>query len=106
LWQVSGRSDLSWTEAVRLDLSYVDNWSMVGDLMTIAKTLAERVRTDVGSAIFWGIAFVPVIVFLTTPRIVLQDGGLHLSSAVAWRRAYRTLVSVAAQLARDPPPPI
>lgn len=39
LWQVSGRSDLSWTEAVRLDLSYVDNWSMTGDLMIIARTV-------------------------------------------------------------------
>lgn len=39
LWQVSGRSDLSWSEAVRLDLSYVDNWSMVGDLMIVLKTL-------------------------------------------------------------------
>ncbi|MCD2119643.1 sugar transferase, partial [Rhodococcus pyridinivorans] len=29
LWQVSGRSDLSWDESVRLDLSYVENWSMV-----------------------------------------------------------------------------
>ena len=28
LWQVSGRSDLSWDEAVRLDLYYVDNWSL------------------------------------------------------------------------------
>jgi exopolysaccharide biosynthesis polyprenyl glycosylphosphotransferase len=39
LWQVSGRSDLSWEKAVRLDLSYIDNWSMVGDLVIIAKTL-------------------------------------------------------------------
>jgi exopolysaccharide biosynthesis polyprenyl glycosylphosphotransferase len=39
LWQVSGRSDLSWNDAVRLDLSYVDNWSMVGDLVIIGKTL-------------------------------------------------------------------
>lgn len=39
LWQVSGRSDLSWDESVRLDLSYVDNWSMAGDLMIIAKTV-------------------------------------------------------------------
>lgn len=38
LWQVSGRSDLSWDESVRLDLSYVENWSMVGDLVIIAKT--------------------------------------------------------------------
>ena len=39
IWQVSGRSDLSWEESVRLDLSYVDNWSMAGDLMIIAKTV-------------------------------------------------------------------
>jgi exopolysaccharide biosynthesis polyprenyl glycosylphosphotransferase len=38
-WQVSGRSDLSWDRSVRLDLSYVDNWSMVGDMLIIAKTL-------------------------------------------------------------------
>ena len=39
LWQVSGRSDLSWDKSVRLDLSYVDNWSMVGDILIIAKTM-------------------------------------------------------------------
>jgi exopolysaccharide biosynthesis polyprenyl glycosylphosphotransferase len=39
LWQVSGRSTLTWRESVRLDLYYVDNWSMVGDLMIIAKTV-------------------------------------------------------------------
>ena len=39
LWQVSGRSDLSWEDSVRLDLSYVDNWSMAGDLLIIARTL-------------------------------------------------------------------
>jgi exopolysaccharide biosynthesis polyprenyl glycosylphosphotransferase len=39
LWQVSGRSDLSWDKSVRLDLSYVDNWSMVGDILIIAKTI-------------------------------------------------------------------
>lgn len=38
LWQVSGRSDLSWEEAVRLDLFYVDNWSMLQDLHILAKT--------------------------------------------------------------------
>ena len=31
LWQVSGRSDLSWVESVRLDLWYVDNWSLALD---------------------------------------------------------------------------
>ena len=35
LWQVSGRSDLSWEESVRLDLSYVENWTFVGDLMIL-----------------------------------------------------------------------
>lgn len=48
LWQVSGRSDLSWEESVRLDLSYVDNWSMAGDLMIIAKTL-KAVLTSHGA---------------------------------------------------------
>ena len=39
LWQVSGRSSLSWNDAVRLDLYYVDNWSMVTDLVIIAQTV-------------------------------------------------------------------
>ncbi len=38
LWQVSGRSDLSYEEAIRLDLYYVDNWSMVQDLAILART--------------------------------------------------------------------
>ena len=44
LWQVSGRSDLPWDKSVRLDLSYVDNWSMVGDILIIAKTLRAVCR--------------------------------------------------------------
>jgi exopolysaccharide biosynthesis polyprenyl glycosylphosphotransferase len=39
LWQVSGRSDLSFDEAIRLDLYYVDNWSMIQDLTILARTL-------------------------------------------------------------------
>jgi exopolysaccharide biosynthesis polyprenyl glycosylphosphotransferase len=39
LWQVSGRSDLAWSEAIRLDLYYVDTWSMVQDLTILARTL-------------------------------------------------------------------
>ncbi|MEV0672720.1 sugar transferase [Mycobacterium sp. NPDC050441] len=44
LWQVSGRSDLSWERSVRLDLSYVDNWSMIQDALIIAKTLRAVFR--------------------------------------------------------------
>jgi len=39
MWQVSGRSDLSFAEYVRLDLYYVDNWSLWRDLAIVAKTL-------------------------------------------------------------------
>jgi exopolysaccharide biosynthesis polyprenyl glycosylphosphotransferase len=38
LWQVSGRSELSWDESVALDLGYADNWSLGGDLDVIART--------------------------------------------------------------------
>jgi lipopolysaccharide/colanic/teichoic acid biosynthesis glycosyltransferase len=38
LWQISGRSDLSWEESVRLDLYYVENWSLTGDLMIMWRT--------------------------------------------------------------------
>ena len=44
LWQVSGRSDLSWEESVRLDLRYVENWSFALDLQIIWKTLSVLVR--------------------------------------------------------------
>ncbi|MFV0373065.1 sugar transferase [Microbacterium sp.] len=38
LWQVSGRSDLTWEESVRLDLRYVENWSVMNDLMIMSRT--------------------------------------------------------------------
>ena len=46
MWQVSGRSDLSWEESVRLDLSYVENWSLVGDLVIAWRTFRAVVRGD------------------------------------------------------------
>ncbi|WP_051204232.1 exopolysaccharide biosynthesis polyprenyl glycosylphosphotransferase [Nocardioides sp. CF8] len=39
LWQVSGRSDLSWAESVRLDVKYVDNWSLALDLSILLRTV-------------------------------------------------------------------
>jgi exopolysaccharide biosynthesis polyprenyl glycosylphosphotransferase len=38
LWQVSGRSNLSWEDTVRLDLYYVENWSLTGDLLILWRT--------------------------------------------------------------------
>jgi exopolysaccharide biosynthesis polyprenyl glycosylphosphotransferase len=40
LWQVNGRSDLPWEEAIRLDLRYVENWSLMLDLQILWKTWA------------------------------------------------------------------
>ncbi|MFI1224595.1 MULTISPECIES: exopolysaccharide biosynthesis polyprenyl glycosylphosphotransferase [unclassified Streptomyces] len=44
LWQVSGRSDLTWQETVSLDLWYVDNWSVAADMGLLARTV--RAVTD------------------------------------------------------------
>jgi lipopolysaccharide/colanic/teichoic acid biosynthesis glycosyltransferase len=44
LWQVSGRSDLPWDEAVRLDLRYVENWSLALDLQILWKTWSAVVK--------------------------------------------------------------
>jgi lipopolysaccharide/colanic/teichoic acid biosynthesis glycosyltransferase len=44
LWQVSGRSDLPWDEAVRLDLRYVENWSFALDLQILWKTGSAVLR--------------------------------------------------------------
>jgi lipopolysaccharide/colanic/teichoic acid biosynthesis glycosyltransferase len=46
LWQISGRSDLSWEESVRLDLYYVENWSLTGDLMIIWRTVKTVITAN------------------------------------------------------------
>ena len=44
MWQVNGRSDLSWEETVRLDLRYVENWSFALDLQILWKTVSVIVH--------------------------------------------------------------
>jgi exopolysaccharide biosynthesis polyprenyl glycosylphosphotransferase len=44
LWQINGRSDLSWDESVRLDLYYVENWTPVLDLMILWRTALVVLR--------------------------------------------------------------
>ncbi|SDI98720.1 exopolysaccharide biosynthesis polyprenyl glycosylphosphotransferase [Frankineae bacterium MT45] len=46
LGQISGRSNLKWDEAVRLDLRYVENWSFTLDLMILWKTFGAVLRSD------------------------------------------------------------
>jgi exopolysaccharide biosynthesis polyprenyl glycosylphosphotransferase len=50
LWQISGRSDLSWDETVRLDLYYVENWTPVLDLMILWRTAQVVLRPDTNGA--------------------------------------------------------
>jgi exopolysaccharide biosynthesis polyprenyl glycosylphosphotransferase len=44
LWQVSGRSDLSWDDSVRVDVRYVENWSLAFDIMILWKTVGAVLR--------------------------------------------------------------
>lgn len=46
LWQVSGRSDLSWEESVRLDLRYVENWTLALDSLILWKTIGAVLRPN------------------------------------------------------------
>jgi exopolysaccharide biosynthesis polyprenyl glycosylphosphotransferase len=44
LWQVSGRSDLLASERIRMDFDYVENWSVAGDLVIMARTVSAVLR--------------------------------------------------------------
>jgi exopolysaccharide biosynthesis polyprenyl glycosylphosphotransferase len=44
LWQISGRSDLSWDDSVRIDVRYVENWSLMFDFMILWKTVGAVFR--------------------------------------------------------------
>ncbi len=46
LWQVSGRSNLSWEQSVRLDLGYVENWTLGTDIVIIARTVGAVLRSE------------------------------------------------------------
>jgi exopolysaccharide biosynthesis polyprenyl glycosylphosphotransferase len=46
LWQINGRSDLSWDESVRFDLYYVENWSVMSDLMILWRTGRAVLRSS------------------------------------------------------------
>ena len=44
LWQISGRSDVGFDEWIRLDLKYIDEWSIPMDLIILAKTIPAVMR--------------------------------------------------------------
>lgn len=46
LWQTQGRSDLSWEDSVRLDLYYVENWSLTGDIIILYRTVRSVARGE------------------------------------------------------------
>lgn len=46
LWQVSGRSSLTWDEAIQLDLYYVENWSLTQDVVILLKTFRAVIASD------------------------------------------------------------
>lgn len=46
LWQVNGRSELSLDDAIRLDLRYVENWSLIGDVAIVLKTIGVVLRPN------------------------------------------------------------
>jgi lipopolysaccharide/colanic/teichoic acid biosynthesis glycosyltransferase len=49
LWQVLGRSDIPFSEMVRLDYLYVTGWSLMGDVRLILRTVPQLLRTSRGA---------------------------------------------------------
>ena len=45
-WQVGGRSLLTWEETVAIDLSYVENWTVLGDLALLMRTVRFVIRGE------------------------------------------------------------
>ena len=45
-WQISGRSDLSWEQSVRLDLRYVENWTLALDALILVRTVRAVLRGE------------------------------------------------------------
>ena len=47
LWQISGRSDITdFDEIVKLDLEYIDNWSLLGDIKILFKTVYQVIKRE------------------------------------------------------------
>jgi lipopolysaccharide/colanic/teichoic acid biosynthesis glycosyltransferase len=46
LWQVSGRSDLSWEDTIRLDLYYAENWSLLDDFVILLWTVKTVLQSQ------------------------------------------------------------
>jgi exopolysaccharide biosynthesis polyprenyl glycosylphosphotransferase len=46
LWQISGRSDLTWEQAIKLDLRYVENWNLALDVQILCRTMGAVIRGD------------------------------------------------------------
>ncbi len=44
MWQINGRSELNWQDSVRLDLYYVENWSIAGDIIILWRTAKQMFK--------------------------------------------------------------
>ncbi len=93
LWQISGRSDLSWEEAIRLDLYYVDNWSMLQDLSILVRT-AGAVLAPAGPTEAWAPPRAPGQSGVAeAPWCAGRETSRHATAALRCLRASRRLSS-------------